>query len=121
MFKRSFLFAAMMCIFVQIGICGNKQMYGPAKTVLGDKYETVASKYDKILDFNEGYAVVQKNALSGLIDIEGAECIPTKYNYLGSYRDGLIAMQENKDDKKGFINFKEKIIIYPQYENVGDF
>ena len=121
MFKRSFLFAAMMCIFVQIGICGNKQMYGPAKTVLGDKYETVASKYDKILDFNEGYAVVQKNGLSGLIDIEGAECIPTKYNYLGSYRDGLIAMQENKDDKKGFINLKEKIIISPQYETVRDF
>ena len=121
MLKRSFLIAAMLCLFVQLGICGNKPMYGPAKIVLGDKYETIASKYDQIYNFNEGYAVVQKNDLSGLIDIKGEERIATKYYYLGSYRDGLIAMQENKDDKKGFINLKEKIIISPQFQTVGDF
>lgn len=121
MFKRSFLIAAMLCLFMQFGICGNKQMYGPAKIVLGDKYETVASKYGNILDFNEGYAVVQKNNLSGLIDSKGEECIPIKYNYLGTFSKGLIAVKENKGDKTGFMNLKEKMVIAPQFENVGNF
>lgn len=121
MFKRSFLIAAILCLFVQLGICGNKQMYGPAKIVLGDKYETIASKYDKILDFNEGYAVVQKNDRSGLIDIKGEERIATKYYALGFYSDGLIAVKENKGDKTGFINLKEKMVISPQFESAMDF
>ena len=91
-------------------------MYGPAKIVLGDNYETVASKYDQIYNFNEGYAVVQKNDLSGLIDIKGEERIATKYYSLGSYSDGLIAVTENKGDKTGFINLKEKMVISPQFE-----
>ena len=116
MFKRSYLIAAMLCLFVQLSICGNKPMYGPAKIVLGDNYETVASKYDQIYNFNEGYAVVQKNGLSGLIDIKGEERIATKYYSLGSYSDGLIAVTENKGDKTGFINLKEKMVISPQFE-----
>lgn len=121
MFKRSFLIAAILCLFVQLGICGNKQMYGPAKIVLGDKYETIASKYDKIYDFYNGYAIVDKNKLTGLIDNNGDECIPIKYYALGNYSDGLIAVQENKDGKIGFINFKEKMVISPQFESVKDF
>ena len=121
MFKRSFLIAAMLCLFMQLGICGNNPMYGPAKIVLGDKYETIASKYDQIDNFNEGYAVVQKNDLSGLIDIKGEERIATKYYALGFYSDGLIAVKENKGDKTGFINLKEKMVISPQFEFTWNF
>lgn len=121
MFKRSFLIAAMLCLFMQLGICGNNPMYGPAKIVLGDKYETIASKYDQIYNFNEGYAVVQKNDLSGLIDIKGEERIATKYYALGFYSDGLIAVKENKGDKTGFINLKEKMVISPQFEFTMNF
>lgn len=108
MFKRNLTIAVMMCIFAQVGICGNKLMYDPARIVLGDKYETVASGYDRIYDFNEGYAGVQKNGLMGFIDINGKECIPVKYYAIGSYSDGLIAVKETKDSKAGYMNLKEK-------------
>lgn len=121
MFKKSFLLAAMLCLSVQFGICGNKQMYGPAKVVLGDKYETVAANYDKIYDFCNGYAIVDKNELTGMIDNNGKECIGAKYHALGYYSDGLIAVQENKGDKTGFINLKEKMVISPQFEMAMNF
>lgn len=120
--KKTFLFIiAMTCIFVQNGICGNKQMFGPAKIVLGDKYETVAANYDQIFEFNEGYAIVQKNNLYGLIDLKGKECIAPKYYAVRIYSDGLIAVKENKGDKTGFVNQKGKMVITPQFESAWNF
>lgn len=53
---------------------------------------------------------------SGFIDTTGKIVIPIKYSNIRDFKNGLAAYKEN--NKWGFINKKEQVVISPQFDKV---
>lgn len=83
-------------------------------------------------NFNEGdYAYVSEpnqyglmrvqgeNGLWGLINLRGQELLPTFYEGIGIFSDGLAGIQKN--EKLGFINPEGEVVIKPQFDEVTIF
>ncbi|MBL7700995.1 MAG: WG repeat-containing protein [Ferruginibacter sp.] len=86
--------------------------------------EIVAPQYFEIEPFSEGLAVVKKRKadfgfLWGAVDVNGAVVIPVEYGYLGYLKEGLMNFQ--KDNKMGFLDKDNKIIIPAMYYNFSVF
>ncbi|MBQ3474798.1 MAG: WG repeat-containing protein [Bacilli bacterium] len=86
--------------------------------------------YDYIEDFNEyGYAIVAKDNNYGIIDKDGREIVPLKYNKVEFIDKDLFKnIQENlkqelfviknEKDEIGLINNKNQVIIEPKYKSI---
>ena len=94
--------------------------------VLTEEFARKIRKYEKLGSFHEGLALAQRNGLWGYIDTEGNEVIPCIYkgteygNYAFPFSEGLAAVR-TKDGTYGFIDTKGKMVIKPQWEDVGSF
>lgn len=78
----------------------------------------VAPIYNNIERFNNGYAIVKKNFLLGLINKKGKEIIPTQYKVL--YPDskrGLIKAMDSTN-KWGYINYNHKVKMKFVYDEL---
>lgn len=83
-----------------------------------------APQYFEISGFSEGLATVKKRKpdhgfVYGAVDVNGTVIIPVEYDYLGVLKEGLINFQ--KDNKMGFLDRNNKIIIPAMYYNISAF
>jgi hypothetical protein len=76
--------------------------------------QVVDFKYERIGEFSEGMAVVQKEGKFGFVDKSGKEVIPLMYEDAARFSEGLAAVKLNR--KNGFINKKGEMVIEPQFE-----
>ena len=86
--------------------------------------------YDYIEDFNEyGYAIVAKDNNYGIIDKDGREIVPLKYNKVEFIDKDLfknihenlkqeLFVIKNEKDEIGLINNKNQVIIEPKYKSI---
>lgn len=72
--------------------------------------------------YKNNYAVVSKDGLYGLMDINGNFAVQPIYYRLGEVSDnGLIAFQRTKDSKKGYINTNGDVVLQENYDATGTF
>ena len=84
----------------------------------------VEPQYVEIEKFSEGLAVVKKRKPDfgfswGAVNASGNIVIPVEYDYLGILNEGLMNFQ--KDNKMGFLDKHNKIIIPAMYYNFSAF
>lgn len=100
---------------------------GPSivKDSLGNKYgfidnqgkEIIPLIYDNVSPFLDGkYASVGLQGKWGIIDTLGKKVIPCMYEFCGDFREGLAPVKVN--DKFGFIDINNKMVIKPEFDNV---
>lgn len=93
----------------------------------GDK--VIDYKYDEAGYFDDGVATVKKGDSYGVINTDGKEVISVKYNLIephsktiyrvaadGKVKDGVLM-----DEKYGFISKEGKVLLKPEYEEIGTF
>lgn len=66
----------------------------------------------------DGAFAIMKEGLYGFIDYNGIEFIKPQYDKYCAFRNGFACVQ--KDEKWGFINKKNELIIPYEYENTED-
>lgn len=76
-------------------------------------------KYDRIYDFHEGLARVEKGKKFGFIDKLGNEIIPCKYDDADDFKFGVAVVEI--DDKNGLINKQGNTILVCKYDNIHTF
>jgi len=83
----------------------------------------VPLEFDRIAEFNEGYAIAgrERNGGVGIIDKTGKFIVPPQYEVLSDVREGICAFQTEKSNQWGFINLEGKEIVPAIYEYAGDF
>ncbi|MFT5648479.1 MAG: hypothetical protein ACI976_003179, partial [Aureispira sp.] len=113
--------------------------HGLAKVKIGKKYrlmneagDLVGKKaYGKIRDFQEGFAAVRMQALSGnslgktnlnwmFIDTTGEVVTKKEFRQLKDFSEGRAAFT-SEESKRGYINIKGEVIIEPTYFRVEPF
>lgn len=85
--------------------------------------------YDEALAFDNGLAKVRKGDNWGIINTDGKEIVPVKYNLIEKYapaiyrvaaggkiKDGVLL-----DEKYGFINTAGDVLLKPEYDEIGQF
>lgn len=94
---------------------------------MGNK--VVDFKYDEADFFTNGLAKVKKGDNYGMINGEGKEVLPVKYNLIEKYNDNIFRIAAGgkvkdgvlMDEKYGFATSDGKEILKPEYEEVGNF
>lgn len=81
--------------------------------------ELLSCWYEKINDFNEGFALVKRDGKYGYVDINWNEAIPCVYKYAQEFREGLAAVCN--DEGWGFIDYLGNEVIRCQYESAHSF
>jgi len=76
-------------------------------------------KYEYIMGFVHGLAVVQVGEKMGMIDSTGREIVPVRYQSIGMESEGLIHFQEN--ERFGFMDRTGKVVVKAQYMGVNSF
>lgn len=71
------------------------------------------TKWDWVLEFSDGLAVVSKNDKVGFINTNGKMVVPLQYDDANSFSEGLASVKVG--DKWGFIDKAGKLVIKPQY------
>lgn len=75
-------------------------------------------RYDVISsDIGDGYILVQKNKLYGLLDPDGNEIVPCEYTSIGTMNEGFIPV--SKGNLCGALNEKGEVIVPIEYFYVG--
>ena len=81
------------------------------------KYEAPKNGYIRLTKFQ---ADAQKPILYGMVECEtGKEAIPFEYDDMGDYSDGLIWVE--KDNKCGYIDIQNRVIIQLKYDVANNF
>jgi len=78
--------------------------------------------YDKVTNFNSGYALAEMNEAFYVLDSTG-NVIPLEVpgiTFIKHFSEGL-GMIEVNNNKWGFVNGKGKVVIIPQFNSVGYF
>ncbi|HET6243793.1 MAG: WG repeat-containing protein [Bacteroidetes bacterium] len=84
--------------------------------------ESIKPSYDKVSEFNGGYAVASRGEKKFVLDLKGNE-IPvtdTKVFALKHFSEGLAPF-DGQDKKNGFIDISGKVVIEPDFMSVGYF
>ena len=76
--------------------------------------------YDKVCPFHDGRAIVEKGGKYGVIDKQGNEVIPCKYNLIRDYSDGVAIVRE-QDDKFGVVDIQGNLIFQCKCDVMADF
>jgi hypothetical protein len=83
--------------------------------------ELTAPLYDEIEYFRDGLALMTKNGMKGVLNLDGKEVAAARYSALGTYgfREGVCRVSWN--NKWGFIDKTGKEIVPLLYDRVSDF
>jgi len=77
------------------------------------------SKYNKVYDFSENIVKVQLNGKYGLVTKNGTEITSIEFDEIGDIKEELALVK--KDEKRGFINDKGKLVVPLKYAVVDPF
>lgn len=79
------------------------------------------TKFDTFNGFFEGYAVVSKNGLYGLINEEMELTIPYQYTDLGVVNEGSIVYYDKIAGRKGLLDVNGKQLVAAEYAEIHCF
>lgn len=91
-------------------------------TLLDKDGSIISATYDGIDSFNEGYAVVEKDGLFGLIVEDGTEVLRLTYTKIKPVQNGYIYTYTATSPNQsawGVLNLNMQIIIPNMYANIG--
>ncbi|MCD5325437.1 MULTISPECIES: WG repeat-containing protein [Pontibacillus] len=84
--------------------------------------EAIPAQYLSADPFTDARAVVQvKENQFALINRDGNPFYTYNYPYVGNYGEGLLAFQEDRGGKYGYINERGRVVIEPSYDYVQAF
>jgi len=73
-------------------------------------------QFDSAYPFKNGFSIVEKNGLKGIIDTLGNILVPLEYKRIGKIRNGKVAVEFSDGlGSCGFISFNNKIISQTNY------
>ena len=78
-------------------------------------FEEKISKYDEVRSFHNGFAIVIKNKLCGLINKKGHEIISPEYDVISGWCENRILVFKN--GKCGYLDYKGKQITEINYSS----
>ncbi|WP_462111996.1 WG repeat-containing protein [Campylobacter concisus] len=76
-------------------------------------------EFDRVGDFSEGFAAVEKDDKWGYINTKGEQIVECKFDDVRNFSEGFAAVK--KDGKWGYINTKGEQIIECKFDYVHDF
>jgi hypothetical protein len=79
------------------------------------------TKFDTFSGFFEGYAVVSKNGLYGLMNEKMELTIPYQYADLGVVNEGSIVYYDKVSGRKGLLDVNGKQLVAPEYAEIHCF
>ena len=85
-----------------------------------EEVEIVPPIYDACRHFSEGMVIVAKNGKHGYYDKFGRFTVPLTYKWGGNYSDNVVRVLNN-EDKWGYIDTKNNVVIPLQYDYASDF
>lgn len=99
----------------------NKSETIVAKNQSDNRVVNSFTKYDNVMNFDEGLAAVKLNSKWGFIDITGREVVPCKYEnaYGFGFRKGMACVKLN--GKYGFVDKTGQEVIPRKYDEAHDF
>jgi len=74
--------------------------------------------YDSVY-IQDNFIMIEKDGSVGLLDISLNEIVPTIYQDLGRFKEGLASIQV--DGNTGFINEQGELVINPVFESASEF
>ena len=76
--------------------------------------------FDSVIDFKEGYAVVEENDLYGLMDRDGKVVVEPRYQNIEIFYNELARVKDSSD-LYGFLNKEGEMVIAPKFAWVESF
>lgn len=83
--------------------------------------QTCSNTYDGISKGIDGYYIVMRDSLFGIIDFSGKEILAPNYRVIQRPSEGLFCVKKGIDDLFGFIDGTGSYIIEPQYDYAFQF
>ncbi|AHM61409.1 hypothetical protein D770_15775 [Flammeovirgaceae bacterium 311] len=77
--------------------------------------------YDKVYNFSDGLARVEKNGKSGYINRDGDYAIPPIFRGGGTFANGLAPVLDEATGKWGYVDKKGQFVIQPQFSKAREF
>ena len=84
-----------------------------------NRNENPLASYTKLEPFQNGFAPVEMNKLSGYIDKKGRNVVPCKYNFVYGFYKGLSVVEVNK--KHGVVDSTGREIVPLKYDFIDGF
>ncbi len=84
-----------------------------------NRHVVIVPLYDKADDFHEGKAMVYKNNLLAIIDVNGDYILEFKYQWISKFHEGFAIVACNH--KYGYINENYQEVVEPKYEHATAF
>jgi hypothetical protein len=123
--------AIIFCLGAQFFIYGNADAQTHLKIIQqngkfglkerGEKGKMILPcEYSRLDNFNNGYAIVAKNGLMGMIDSMGKIVVPVQYTAINNFRNGLALVKDN-NGKYGYMNAEGKLVFEPVFEKAEEF
>ncbi|MFZ6053025.1 WG repeat-containing protein [Halocola ammonii] len=69
----------------------------------------------------DGFVVITRNQLRGLMDYKGEIVVPCKYKIIWPFNDYGLAKVRNKNNLEGFVNSNGEEVIKCKYQSFGEF
>lgn len=102
-------------------IRGAKGEYTYVRTTCNSYDNKDTTRFDSFNGFFEGYAVVSKNGLYGLVNEKMELTIPALYKDLGIVNEGSIVFYDQFAGLKGLLDVNGKVIVEAKYSEIHCF
>lgn len=112
-------FIVVICVFMLWGLLslfGNNIIADITIDKVSEELAQATKRYDRLYDFHEGLARVEKNDKYGFIDKLGHEIIPCKYEKAYDFEIGIAVVKIG--EKEGAIDKQGNIVIPIMYDNL---
>ena len=83
--------------------------------------QTCSNTYDGISEGIDGYYIVMRDSLYGIIDFSGKEILAPNYRVIQRPTEGLFCVKKGPDDLFGFVDGTGNYVIEPQYNYAFQF
>lgn len=80
-----------------------------------------STRYDTFGGFFEGYAVVSKSGLYGLVNENWEETVPLQYHDLGVVNEGSIVFYDENEGRYGLLDVNGNVLVEPKYNEIHCF
>jgi hypothetical protein len=87
--------------------------------ILDFKLKEIMGGFDKVFNWNDGFAVAVGGKTSGIIGENGKWLVPPSEDAVYDFSDGLAAF--DKDGASGYYDLSGRIAIQPQFQSAFDF
>lgn len=115
--KISFILFVTLCCLLSCNNTKKRPSGNPSEILDVETYNKLQQSYDKILNYQQGTAIVLKKESYGLIDERGTEVLPCIYDSISSFLKHFRIIK--KDDRYGVLNIDGEIIkqcIYSSFK-----